>query len=94
MKDWTNNDIDGIKYDEIGRMKYHPDFHFSHRKPFTQSDLEYLCVYYGVDTTRSLSFALGKVETAIATKYCLLKSQGLVEHYRQMYWSRFEVVEV
>ncbi|CAM5660806.1 DNA-entry nuclease OS=Lysinibacillus sphaericus OX=1421 GN=LS41612_04505 PE=4 SV=1 [Lysinibacillus sphaericus] len=40
---------DDITYDKYGRMQYHPEFHFSHGKPFSESELEYICKFYEVD---------------------------------------------
>jgi len=77
--------IDGITYDRWGRMNPHPDFHENHKKPFTNDDLEYLCMFYETDNKRSLAFALGKTEHVLRAKYSKLKSQGLVQYYRDRY---------
>ncbi|EPY07445.1 hypothetical protein PAALTS15_09980 [Paenibacillus alvei TS-15] len=82
--------LDGIEYDEQYRMKYHPDFHFSHGKPFTEEDLEYLCTFYEVDDARTMSFALGKTEHACRTKYSDLKKAGLITLYRTRFLERLE----
>lgn len=82
--------IDGIEYDRHYRMKYHPEFHFSHGKPFSQDDLEYLCMFYGVDDARTLAFALGKTEHVCRVKYAKLKQAGLIQHYRNCYMKRLE----
>ncbi|MGF7049128.1 hypothetical protein J2T13_003636 [Paenibacillus sp. DS2015] len=83
--------IDGIEYDGFKRMKFHPDFHFNHGKPFTMDDLEYLCTFYEIDDIRTLAFALGKTEHVCRTKYAILKKAGLVEYYRNRYKRRLEV---
>lgn len=82
--------IDGIEYDPNYRMKYHPDFHFSHRQPFTDDDLEYLCMFFEFDNTRSLAFALGKTEHVCRIKYYKLKKDGLVDYYRKRYKRKIE----
>lgn len=82
--------IDGIEYDKYNRMLYHPDFHFSHGKPFSQEELEYLSMFYEVDDTRTMSFALGKTEHTLRVRYNRLKSEGLVDHYRACYWARLD----
>ncbi|MBY9078280.1 DNA-entry nuclease [Paenibacillus sp. HN-1] len=82
--------IDGITYDCGGRMQYHPDFHFSHGKPFSQDDLEYLCTFYGIDDARTISFALGKTEHVCRVKYASLKKAGLLEYYRNSYKRKLE----
>lgn len=67
---------DDITYDKYGRMGYHPEFHFSHGKPFSESDLEYICKFYEVDQARTLSFTIGKTEHTIRTKVDFLKKMG------------------
>lgn len=52
-----------IEFDAHGRMKFNPEFHFSHGVVMSESDLEYLCKFYECDHSRSLSFALGKLNT-------------------------------
>lgn len=76
--------VDGIEYDNFKRMKYHPDFHFSHGKPFSESDLEYICKYYEVDHSRTIAFAIGKTEHTIRTKVNELKKKGLYEYYKNL----------
>lgn len=82
--------IDGIKYDKHGRMLFHPDFHFNHSKPFTQEELEYLCMFYEIDETRTVAFALGKTEHTLRVRYNRLKKDGLVDKYRASYMRRLE----
>jgi len=75
---------DGITYDKQGRMSYNPEFHFAHGKPFTESDLEYICKFYEVDEARTISFAIGKTEHTIRSKVDLLRRKGLFEYYRTL----------
>ncbi|WP_052523802.1 hypothetical protein [Geobacillus kaustophilus] len=77
-----------IEYDRWGRMKYHPEFHHNQGKPFTESDLEYLCKFYEIDGPKSISLALGKTERTIRTKVDQLKKRGLYEYYKNLnkYW--------
>lgn len=79
---------DGITYDKQGRMGYNPEFHFAHGKPFTESDLEYICKFYEVDEARTISFAIGKTEHTIRKRVDILKKQRLFEHYKNLnkYW--------
>lgn len=83
--------IDGIEYDGFHRMRYHPEFHFNHGKPFSKDDLEYLCVFYEIDNIRTLAFALGKTEHVCRVKYMALKKAGRVEYYHNRYKRRLEV---
>lgn len=85
---WTpsEDDVkDGITYDKLGRMQYHPDFHPNHGKPFTDEDKEYLCMFYETDNVRSLSFALGKTEHTLRVKYNDLKQKGKIQFYKNRY---------
>ncbi|MGM0806484.1 MAG: hypothetical protein ACQET8_17220 [Bacillota bacterium] len=75
---------DGIMFDGHGRMKFHPDFHFSHGESFTDCELEYLCKYYEVDHARTLSFAMGKTEGTLRSKVDYLKKNGLYDYYKNL----------
>jgi hypothetical protein len=74
----------GIEINKHGRMLYHPEFHFNHRKPFTEEELEYLCKFYEVDHTRSPGFALGKTEHTLRAKVNYLKKIGRYEYYKKL----------
>nr|WP_275900502.1 DNA-entry nuclease [Anoxybacillus rupiensis] len=65
-------------------MKYHPELHPNHGKPFTESDLEYLCKFYEFDGAESISLALGKTEHTILTKVYDLRKRGLFEYYKNL----------
>lgn len=75
---------DEIIYDKQGRMCYHPKFHFNHGKPFTESELEYICKFYEVDEARTISFAIGRTEHTIRSKVDILRKKGLFEYYRTL----------
>lgn len=84
---------EGITFDKLGRMQYHPDFHDQHKKPFITSDNIYLCKYYEIDGARTIGFALGKTEASIANQICLLKKVNLYEFYKNMsdeIWAKIE----
>lgn len=74
--------VEGIEYDSCKRMKYHPEFHFSHGKRWEEWELEYICKFHFCDDLRTLGFALGKTETTVANQLTKLKKQGLFEHYK------------
>jgi len=75
---------DGFIFDNLGRIKYHPDFHENHGQKFTEDDLCYLAKFYKHDGRRAMSFALGKTEVVIQNKYFDLVKSGLIEHYKNM----------
>lgn len=71
-----------IKYDDQGRMKYHPKYHTRHGKKFTEEELIYLCKFWEIDDIRDLSFGLGKTEMTLASKMSELKKNGQYEFYK------------
>lgn len=71
-------------YDQYGMMRYDPEFHPNHRKPFTEDDLEYMCKYNEVDVRQTLAFALGRTEHTIRTKIIELKRSGLYDYYKTL----------
>ena len=73
-----------IEYDRVGRMKYHPKYHKNHKKPFSESDLEYLCKFYDVDGAKLIAMALGRTEAAVNSKLNKLKKLGLFEYYKNL----------
>lgn len=80
------------EFDSFNRMLYNPEFHFSHGKPFSESDLEYVCKFHEVDTLRAISFAVGKTETSVANKISQLKRTGKYGYYKRLnkYWGFVE----
>jgi hypothetical protein len=75
---------DGITFDKLGRMRYHPDFHPNHGKPYTTDELIYICKFYEVDGPRLISFAIGKTELTIMNTVCELRKSYRFEKYKNM----------
>lgn len=73
-----------ITYARNGRMDYHPEFHPNHGKPFSESDLEYLCKYYEADGGQLMAMALGRTVKTILSKVTDLRRKGLFEHYKNL----------
>lgn len=73
-----------VKYDNMGRMEYHPDFHPNQNKMWTLSELEYLCKFYKMDGSLSMSLALGRTQTIVSNTYARLKKDGLCDFYRNL----------
>lgn len=84
--------LDGIVYDNIGRMRYHPEFHPNHGKPFMLDELVYLCKFHGIDDPRTISYALGRTEYTLADKLHKLRKSGLYDVYRNMPYEQWEVL--
>lgn len=71
-------------FDSRGYMKFNPDFHSRHGKPFTESDNEYICKFAEVDGFSTIGYALGRTASACQRQYYELRKQGLAEHYKSL----------
>lgn len=91
-KSGQRDQIDGFEYDGLGRMKYHPEFHPNHGKPFTTGELIYLCKFYEYDGALLVGHALGKVPHVINSKVAKLKHQGRFEYYKNMSYEKWESI--
>ncbi|MBO9596201.1 MAG: hypothetical protein J7559_00030, partial [Cohnella sp.] len=79
-----HDEIDCIVYDNHGRMRYHPEFHFSHGKPTTLEDKIYVAKFYEVDGRRKISFAIGKTEGYVQTLVYDMRKRGIFEIYKNL----------
>jgi hypothetical protein len=75
---------DGLRFDNQGRMLYHPDYHPNNGKRYTEEELEYICKFCHHDDIRALSFAIGKPETGIATMINKLRKEGKFGYYKRL----------
>lgn len=73
-----------IQYDSSGRMKYHPDYHFNHKKPYTVKELAYICSTYRRGARREVSMAVGRTESTISDLICKMKKEGTFDHYYEL----------
>ncbi|MED1919789.1 hypothetical protein P4V64_31415, partial [Bacillus thuringiensis] len=76
-----------VEYDNRGRLMYHPDFHPNQGKRFTDDETAYLCKFYGTDSLKSLSLALGRLEKSLEYRIAYLRKAGLFDYYRAK-WDR------
>ncbi|MBW7475925.1 hypothetical protein K0T92_14360 [Paenibacillus oenotherae] len=76
--------LDGITFDKLGRMKYHPEFHFNHGKPFTLDEKIYLTKYYELDGPRAIGFALGRTEHTVMNIVCNMRKSGEWKRYASL----------
>ncbi|WP_351122703.1 hypothetical protein [Shewanella sp. T24-MNA-CIBAN-0130] len=67
-----------IEYYKDGKMKYHPEFHFNHKRAWMTSELKYLIERYGKDKIEDISLALGRTYKTIANMIYELKKQGRI----------------
>lgn len=66
-------------YDSRGRMKYNPELHPNHKKPWTTHDQKYLIDFYATSTPNEISLALGRTVGVVIDKACRLRKQGLIK---------------
>lgn len=67
-----------VKYDNHGRMQYHPALHTNQFKPWTTSDERYLIENYAFVGAGDMSLALGRTVTTVATRAWKLRRKGLM----------------
>ncbi|BBI32459.1 DNA-entry nuclease [Cohnella abietis] len=79
-----NDRMDGITFDKLGRMNYHPDFHTNHKSRMSLDEIIYMCKYYEIDGPRTISFAIGRTEHTVMSKVYLLRKAGNFEKYKFM----------
>lgn len=77
--------VDGIEYTTSnGRIRYNPEFHENHKKPFTVKELAYMCSMWNSMKKADIAFALGRTHSTILTKAYSLKRSGQFEHYKKL----------
>lgn len=72
------------EFDQVGRMKFHPDFHPNTGKRFSEEEYEYLCKFACFDGLRSVAFALGRTEVSIQNQLQILMKQGKFGYYKRL----------
>lgn len=73
-----------IQYDSCGRMKYHPEYHENHGKPYTEEDLAYICATYRRGNRKEIALAVGRTDATISALVYQLKKAGRFEYYRKL----------
>lgn len=59
-------------------IKYDPELHPNHGKPWKTVDVKYLIDFYGKDSLASISLALGRTYKTVADRVYVLKQQGKI----------------
>lgn len=73
-----------LEYDQFNRIKYNPEFHENHRKPFEEEDFIYMCQNYGSKSCRDIAFALGRTEATIYRLVSVLRKNGKFDYYKSL----------
>lgn len=72
------------EYDSQGRLKFDPELHENHGKPFTTGELAYICSMHESMSLTDIGLAVGRTPAAVAMRMSSLKKQGVFEHYRKL----------
>jgi len=67
-----------VEFYKDGKMKYNPEYHFNHKRPWMNSDLKYLIERYKKDRIDDISLALGRTYKTIANMIYDLKKKGVI----------------
>lgn len=76
---------EGIQYTSSNhRMRYNPEFHENHGKPWSVKDLIYLCSSWNGMKKADIAAALGRTHGTVLTKAYELRKTGEFEHFKEM----------
>ncbi len=67
-----------ITYDRYGRMNYHPDFHFNHKKFWSTQDQKFLIEMYERIGPDQVALSLGRTINVVMTRARRLRKKGLM----------------
>lgn len=86
MKKMSNTyEVDGIRYTKSNhRMKYNPEFHENHGKPFTVKELVYMCSMWHSTKKADIAMALGRTHGTVLSKANSLRKSGEFEHFKKL----------
>lgn len=68
--------VEPLVYDQCGRLKYHPDFHTRHNKPWLTKEEKYLIENYEKDGPEATAMALERTIGVCMTRAYQLRKQG------------------
>ncbi len=71
-----NESVHSVEYDDFGRMKYNPEYHFNQGTSWSTEDKEYLIEWLDKIGLEEMSLALGRTEATISEKARVLRKQG------------------
>ena len=76
---------EGIEYSvSNNRMKYNPEFHENHKKPYTLKELAYMCAMWDSMKKADIALALGRTHNTVLSKVHKLRKNGEFEHYKEL----------
>lgn len=65
-------------------MRFNPEYHDNHGKPFSRDDLIYMCCMWDSMKKADIAAALGKTHGAVLTKAYLLRKKRSFNYYRRL----------
>lgn len=65
-----------VQYDSLGRMRYHPEYHGQHKKPWTNKEEQYLIEHYVSHGPEAVSLALERTINTVMDRACALRKAG------------------
>lgn len=77
--------VDGLEFTASNhRMRYNPEFHENHGKPFTVKELIFICSSWEGMKKADIAAAVGRTHGTVQSKVYLLKKKGEFEHYKNL----------
>lgn len=86
----TKNMNEKLEYDNLGRMKYSPVFHYNNGTLWSKEDLDYLIRWYKIIGLDEMSFALSRTNGTVAAKVRELRQKGKMPKGRAVYTKRIQ----
>lgn len=77
------------KYDQFGRMKFHPEVHFRHNYPYCEEEKAYIVQQHKQKHVKTLAVELGRTEGSVQTLITSVKKKGQYESLQQTNTSFF-----
>ena len=77
--------INGLEYTKSNhRLRYNPEFHENHKKPWCQEDLVYMCSMWEGMKKADIAMALGRTISTVLSKKYELKKSGMFDYYKNL----------
>lgn len=76
---------DGVEYTASNhRMKYDPEYHENHGKPWTIEELIFLCSSWNGMKKADIALALGRTHGTVLSKAYYLKKNRQFDYYKKL----------
>lgn len=68
--------VEPLIYDNLGRLRYHPEYHAKHKQPWSNRDEKYLIDNYEKDGPEAVAMALERTIGVVMTRAYELRKKG------------------